>query len=161
MPGMTLFNTSPIQYLHQLGLLETLHTLYGKIYLPEEVVQEIEAGKKEGVDLPDLNRLDFAKQIGSRFSKFSLIVRDLGNGETSVILHGLENPGSVVVLDDLLARKVAIELKLAVTGTAGVLIVAKDRGLISEVGPYLNQLQRLGFHLSPRHKASIIKKAAE
>ena len=161
MPGMILFNTSPIQYLHQLGLLGTLHTLYNKIYLPEEVVQELETGKKEGVDLPKLNELSFAKQLESRFSKFSLIVRDLGNGETSVILHGLENPGSVVVLDDLVARKVAIELKLAVTGTAGVLIVAKERGLITEVSPYLNQLKNLGFHLSPTHKASILKKASE
>lgn len=36
-------NTSPLQYLHQLGLLPVLRTLAERIVVPPAVVQELEA----------------------------------------------------------------------------------------------------------------------
>ncbi len=38
-------NTSPIQYLFQLGRLELPPTLYGHIVIPEAVVQELRRGR--------------------------------------------------------------------------------------------------------------------
>ena len=40
MPEMTAVNTSPLFYLHRLGLLKILHQLYGNITVPEAVVKE-------------------------------------------------------------------------------------------------------------------------
>ncbi len=51
MPRMVIINTSPIQYLHQLGLINILNSLYGKVHLPEEVSEEIEQGKLESIGL--------------------------------------------------------------------------------------------------------------
>jgi predicted nucleic acid-binding protein len=161
MRNMVLFNTSPIQYLYQLGLFDVLKALYDKIRLPEEVVQEILKGKTEGVELPDIEKFSFVEVLDSKVSTFSRLVRDLGKGETAVIVHGLENPEAMVVLDDLLARRVAMELGLKLTGTAGILIAAKAMGLVSDVGTHLGQLERLGFYISPVHKALILKKASE
>jgi predicted nucleic acid-binding protein len=64
-------------------------------------------------------------------------------------------------LDDLLARSVARGLGVKLTGTAGILINAKMKGLIEAISPYLDQLERLGFHLAPEHKSLILKKAGE
>ena len=49
-------NTSAIQYLHQTNLLHLLHELYGLIVIPEGVLTELDAGRRAGVSLPDVNR---------------------------------------------------------------------------------------------------------
>jgi predicted nucleic acid-binding protein len=51
-------NTSPFQYLHQIGQLHILHALAGKIIVPPAVVEELAVGRVAGVDLPDLAQLD-------------------------------------------------------------------------------------------------------
>ncbi len=125
--------------------------------MPEEVLHEIRRGEQEGIELPDLQRLDYVDIITSKASYMSRIVRDLGKGETAVLLCALENPdSSLVVLDDLLARRVARSLGIQLTGTAGILISAKKQGFIEAVGPYLTQLEQLGFYLSQKHKILIL-----
>lgn len=52
-------NTSPLQYLHQTGLLRLLPALYGRVLVPEAVANEIRVGLKAGVNLPDLAELDW------------------------------------------------------------------------------------------------------
>ena len=59
MPRTIIVNTSPIQYLHQPGLFHLLPKLFSRICVPEEVLDEIRTGKQEGIDLPDLRRLDY------------------------------------------------------------------------------------------------------
>ena len=105
--------------------------------------------------------MDFIEIMEPKAIFFSKLVRDLGKGETAVILLGLENPGSLVILDDLLARSVARGLGVKLTGTAGILINAKMKGLIETISPHLDQLEYLGFHLAPEHKSLILKKAGE
>jgi len=154
-------NTSPIQYIHQLGLIRIIKELFGKVYVPAEVYQELNRGREEGIELPNLEGMDFIEIMEPKAISFSKLVRDLGKGETAVILLGLENPGSLVILDDLLARSVARGLGVKLAGTAGILINAKMKGLIEAISPYLDQLEHLGFHLAPEHKSLILKKACE
>lgn len=62
------------------------------------------------------------------------------------IVLALEFPESTIILDDLKARKVAERLNLQITGTVGVIVKAKNIGLISSVKPYLDMLRN-----SPNH----------
>ena len=50
-------NTSPLQYLSQLALLDVIPKLTQRVYIPPAVVEEIETGKKYGISLPDVNRI--------------------------------------------------------------------------------------------------------
>ena len=118
-------NTSPIQYIHQLGLIRIVKELFGKVYVPAEVHEKINRVREEGIELPNLEGMNFVEIMEPKAISFSKLVRDLGKGETAVILLGLENPGSLVILDDLLARSVARGLRVKLTGTAGILINAK------------------------------------
>ena len=154
-------NTSVIQYLHHLGLIQIIEDLFGKAYIPMEVVEELRKGKEEGIELPELEGIDFIEIVEAKATSLTKLVRDLGKGETAVILLGIESPNSLVVLDDYLARKVARELGIKVTGTAGILIKAKERGFIKTVKPYLERLEEIGFYLAPEHKSLILKKAGE
>ncbi len=156
-----LVNTSPIQYLHQLGVLHVLQRLFGKICVPEEVVEELCIGKQEGIELPDLRRLDYVDIVSVKEGYARQLIRDLGKGETSVLMCALASPGSLVVLDDLLARRVARSMGVKLTGTAGLLITMKRRGFIQALEPYLVQLEHCGFHLSQTHKTLLLRKADE
>jgi predicted nucleic acid-binding protein len=84
-------------------------------------------------------------------------VSGLGAGEIAVLALALETADSLAVLDDAQARFRAERLKIPLTGTVGLLLDAKQAGLISVVRPLLDDLQRLQFRLS----ASIRKMALE
>ena len=44
-------DTSPLQYLFQLGLLDVLHELYGNVLVPEAVRDELLVGRSLGIDV--------------------------------------------------------------------------------------------------------------
>jgi len=54
-------NTSPIFYLHRIGLLELLKKLYGEIIIPNAVLEELEEGKKAGEDIPAIREYKWIK----------------------------------------------------------------------------------------------------
>ena len=57
------------------------------------------------------------------------------------------HPQDRILLDDRPARGIARTLNLSVTGTAGVLLVAKGRALIQRVRPCLDALVTAGFFI--------------
>jgi predicted nucleic acid-binding protein len=60
----------------------------------------------------------------------------------------VESPASILLLDDLLARRLARAAGLAVWGTLKVLLEAKAQGLTSQVAPHLDALSASGMWLS-------------
>ena len=52
-------NTTPLQYLHQAGVIGILPSLYGRILIPDAVADEIAVGLSVGVNLPDLVPLEW------------------------------------------------------------------------------------------------------
>ena len=72
----------------------------------------------------------------------------LDKGEASVIELAIETPGSTIILDDLKARTVAQKLGIEITGTIGVIVKAKQNGVISSIKPYLDKIRKNGFHLT-------------
>ena len=89
------------------------------------------------------------------------LITDLGPGEAQVLTLALEEPGSLVILDDGFARAVAQARRIRLTGTAGVLLKAKQEGHIVAVAPLLDTLIRLGFRLSGATRAAIVALAQE
>ena len=154
-------NTSPLQYLHQLGVLDILPKLATTITVPPAVQDELSAGRKLGLSLPELQSLDWVVVRRPSSSIALPMVTDLGPGEREVLALALETSDSVCVLDDALARQVAGALHVHVTGTLGILIDAKRAGLIAAVRPLLDQLHSLGFRLAAHTRAAVLKLAGE
>jgi len=154
-------DTSPLQYLHQLDLLDLLPEFYGKILIPESVVREIAAGHALGVALPELRTLRWMEV--RRVSGLSVLplVSDLGAGEREVLALALETENPLVVLDDALARRVARRLELTMTGTLGLLLKAKQTGRIARLEPFLDRLESLNFRLDRETRSSTLKLAGE
>jgi|SRR3954463_47111 predicted nucleic acid-binding protein len=154
-------NTSPLQYLYQLDLLDLLPALYGEVLAPIGVVKEIAAGRTLGVALPDIGALPWLRVCEVATPALLSLIPDLGLGEREVLALALERPGALVILDDSLARRLAERLELALTGTLGLLLKAKQTGRIERVRPYLAQLESLNFRLDDRSRLNILKLAGE
>ena len=154
-------DTSPIQYLHQTGFLHLLAEFYTRIIIPPAVVDELERGRSIGVDLPDVRALPWLTiQAPEELDKV-LAAADLGAGEKEVLALGAQLPGAVLILDERLGRLHAEALKLTFTGTIGILLRAKVEGRIPRIDHLLEHLDLLGFRLSARTRAAILKLAGE
>lgn len=154
-------NTSPLQYLHQLGYLQLLPALAGKVIVPPAVVDELAVGRELGIDLPAVDRLGWVAVRRPAAAPAEPLIADLGPGETEVLMLALESPGAVVIIDDALARRMAETLGIKFTGTLGVLLDAKRAGHLSAIAPLLDQLQDLQFRLAPHTRAAVLKRAGE
>ena len=154
-------NTSPLQYLHQAGVLELLPALAGQVYVPEAVVAELREGQRRNVLLPTLEELSWLTVRPVRDRTLLPLVTNLGNGEKEVLALGLETQDALLLLDDRDARRYARALELEITGTLGLLLRAKERGILDAVRPVLDRLQALGFRLNARTRQMVLKSASE
>lgn len=154
-------DTSVLQYLHQLDLLHILPSLATNVFVPAAVVEEIEVGIEHQVDLPRLKEIEWIRVETPQAITALPLVADLGPGEAQVLMLALERPGTVALLDDGLARRVASLLDIPMTGTLGLLLDSKKAGLISAVKPLLDELQRLNFRLDADTRRIVLKLANE
>ncbi|WP_437298219.1 DUF3368 domain-containing protein [Sorangium sp. So ce426] len=160
LPVAVISDTGPLSYLHRLGRLELLQHLYRRLLVPPAVVAELNVGLRLGRDLPDVTTLDWI-ELRSPPAHALQGIDGLGAGETEGIALSRSLPGSLVLLDDGYARTVATSLGLHITGTAGVLVVAKERGLLDLVRPELERLQTFGFRLATPVWRAVLERAGE
>ncbi|WP_404790234.1 DUF3368 domain-containing protein [Altericista sp. CCNU0014] len=154
-------DTSPIQYLYQTNLLDLLQSLYGRILIPQAVVEELSQGCKQGVVLPDPELISWIEIRKVSTSNLIPMVPNLGLGEREVISLAISLSDSLVILDDALARNYALQMNVALTGTLGVLLKAKQSGYINQISPIVEQLDTLRFRLAPATRTAILKLANE
>ncbi len=83
---------------------------------------------------------------------------DAGEIEALTMAHHRACP---VLMDESLGRKVAVQLGIKVLGSPGVLLIAKERQLISEVAPILRDWKSWGYFLSPSLIESVLSRAGE
>jgi uncharacterized protein len=142
-------------------LLNILRELYGLITIPEAVRMELNAGRMTGISLPDVKSLSWFIVKHVRERDLLRMVSGLGAGEKEVLALALETPESLSILDDLMARRYAAFLGIRFTGSLGILLKAKEKGLLGAVTPVLDQLEALRFRLDPKTRKAVLKLAQE
>ncbi len=154
-------NTSPLQYLHRLGLLNLLERRYGTIIVPEAVAREIEAGRAAGANVPDLSAVPWIGVESVAAGALQRVTTALGPGEREVLGLSLQKPDPLAVFDEQAARREAARLGVRFTAVMGILLKAKEAGHVSALVPLLDELQRHGFFLDPRTRSRVLKLAGE
>lgn len=143
-------DSSPLILLAAIGRLDLLRQLYDEVIVPPAVRREVfEAGSSRvgATDVPRLGWIRRQPLQGDGTSPDSLASLDRGKAAAIALVMTL--PRSVpIILDDLPARRTAERLGLSVTGTGGVLVLAKQEGLIPEFRPRLGELRAAGLYLS-------------
>ena len=154
-------DTSPIQYLFQINLLDLLHALYCIVMLPQAVSRELSVGLASGTNLPDITLLPWAEIIVVAASPSPALPPNLGLGEQETLALAMQTPNSLALLDDALARRYARVLKISFTGTLGVLLKAKETGHLKVIKPAIDQLESIGFRLAPTTRLAVLRLAGE
>ena len=113
------------------------------------------------MSLPDPTVLEWITVRTPASTAVLPLVMDLGPGETEALALALESTDAIVILDDALARQMATTLAIRFRGSLGLLLDAKQAGLVSAITPLLDQLQALGFHLSAETRKLILDLATE
>jgi hypothetical protein len=158
--AVVIADTSPLQYLFQVGLVDVLRALFETVQVPGAVQDELRTGRKRGFDVPDPADYPWMA-IRTTTSAPSLERFELDAGEQAVLSLALEMGASLVLLDDAAAREVANELGVPTTGTLGVLLLAKEQGIITAVAPVLEDLGRRGFRVTSGVRRQILQLAGE
>lgn len=154
-------DTSPLLYLHHARKLPLLRALYGTVVVPSAVRVELAIGTERGHDTPDVSSIEWIRSVDVPDRSLLPAVVDLGPGESEVIALGLAHPGSLVLLDDRLARRIAAVSGLAHTGTLGVLLKAKSAGFLDAVRPVLENLRSHGMRIQDDLERRILLMAGE
>ena len=145
-------NTSPLTNLAAIDRFDLLRALYGELLIAEAVWAELNA---EGRAWPGRVEVAGAAWIARRAAQNRPLVTALRErldpGEAETIALAVEVQPPFVLMDEREGRRAAQRFGLKTVGVVGVLIEAKARGLITEVGPLLERLrQEAGFYLSDR-----------
>ena len=124
-----------------------LDKVYQRIFVTSEVAKEF------GEELPSWITTKVVKD-----KKYQLFLEtQVDSGEASVIALAVENDNSLLLLDDLRARKLAQQLGLKFTGILGVINKAKSTGFINKVKPIINKLLRTNFRISQNIISELLK----
>lgn len=81
-------------------------------------------------------------------------------GESEAIALAYEK-GVRIILDDRKARGLAQRLGIPVTGTVGLLLKAKQEGILPALCPLLDALDQVGFRISEALRAEALRLADE
>jgi uncharacterized protein len=140
-------NTTPIISLALIQKLDLLQQLYGEVWIPSAVESEIVAGGMRA-GARELKSASYILTKSLRDSSRADLLSDLDRGEAEVIALALECNADLVIIDERLGRLHAQRLKIPLTGVLGVLLRAKQRGLLAELKPLIMQLRQAGIRLS-------------
>lgn len=149
---MIVSNTSPIYNLSTIGQLDLLRQLYGVIYIPQAVLTEITNVGNTDSSALIVPTLDWIKPLTCGDLNLVQTLRQVNKldlGESEAIALSLQLKAERLIIDERLGRKVALSFELKITGVLGVILAAKNKGLVSSIKPLLNLLiTRTGFRLS-------------
>lgn len=153
-------NTTPILSLLKIDQLHLLEAIYKKIIVPAAVWQEIEAGKRKPyyADLAQLSWIEIQNiQDVTKLAAFPLLDR----GEAEVIVLAQEIKADLVIIDEELGRIEAMKIGLTLTGTLGVMLKAKQQGMIPAVRPLLDLMLQRSVWVNPRLYQDVLLLAGE
>ena len=87
---------------------------------------------------------------------------NLDIGEAEAIALALELKADELLIDERLGRREAVRLGLSITGVLGVLLIAKNRGLIAKVQPIIDALiLQANFRISRQLYEEVLQTANE
>lgn len=156
-------NSTPLLILGKIGKLEILHKMYQEIIIPQAVFHEVTkkndiAGKAVQAACQDWIKVEAIKDM----REYAMYRAKLHAGEVEVMIIAQQSPkADLIILDDMAARKTAEFLGLPLSGTIGVLIKAKQKGIIPEVMPIIEEMEKSGFFISIKVKSMIANKTGE
>jgi predicted nucleic acid-binding protein len=153
-------NASPLIFLFNTELAFVLPKMFQEIVVPQAVYQEILADAQKDKAAQQLRQTSWIKKAAVE-NATSIIKWDLGEGETAVLSFALSHPDFYAVVDDSMAKKCARSFSIKTLGTGSIMILAKEKHLITSVETSLRKLRESGMWISDSVIQLLKEKAGE
>ena len=142
-------NTGPIlSIIAATGGLEVLDQLFNNIYVPKEVIDEITTNNSTRLGANEFNQSDFLIKEKNLVQIQPMLLNSLDPGEASVIQLAINKKIATVSIDEVVGRRIARLNGLKLIGSLGILIKAKNNGLISSMKNSINRMREKGIYIS-------------
>lgn len=149
-------DTTAITNLISIEKAGLLRQLYGQVFIPDAVLAEL---RVKHLEIPDFIQNRSISDL-ARAEGFISNVVDAGEAEAIVLAEELR--ADYLLIDEIAGRALARSHGLRVTGLLGVLLRAKEHGLVSAIRPLLDDLQNTaGFWVSGELRDHVLREAGE
>jgi predicted nucleic acid-binding protein len=154
-------NASPIISLANIEHAHLLPDSCDQLIIPRAVEQEILDGSDDDLAKHWISTTgqQWVQDIGSVVPLVA--AWDLGAGESAVISWSYQHPKYQSVVDDLAARKFAKAFGIALCGTIGVIVIAKNVGIVPDAKALLDRLIGVDFRIDKQLYQTALRLAGE
>ncbi len=156
-------NTTPLIGLARIQQFDLLRVVFGELHISQAVYDEVVgAGREMGAAKGEVSEAAWIKvvQVHDRLAVDVLLDElDLGEAETIVLARELH--ADWVVMDERKGRRKLAQFGLNKIGTLGILLKAKQLGLIVSLRAEVEQLQQQSFSISQAVIDAVLQQAGE
>ena len=139
--------------------LDLILQVYDDLKIPEAVYAEIVAPEKLHSDA--LGSFLAERVMKVDVSRWVVTAGGLGRGEIEAMALYKQLLADVLLIDDHRARVVAEHNKIQCIGALGLLLVAKQRGKVSTIAPYVHKLRQSSIFYGDDLLNKVLKLAGE
>ncbi|VVB93240.1 Uncharacterised protein [uncultured archaeon] len=154
---MIVSNSSPLIVFSKINRLSLLQEIFGEVYIPKAVFEEVTRGKKgeeivknDWIKIKEIKDKDFAEYLS----------KIIGKGEAEAIILAKECR-SRLLIDDAQGRKHAELLNLKFIGCLGLVKMAKKQGLIESAGDVLKEMKNVSFYIEEGLITALLESVGE
>jgi predicted nucleic acid-binding protein len=137
-------DTSPVFYLLSIDHIDLLPQLFGKIFVPDAVSQELCHPAAPALIREWAARLPAWVEVISVEPLDDPSLLPLGEGEREAIMLAISMHADLILIDERKGTHVALDKGFAVAGTLGVLALPARRGLV-DLAHAFARLKRTNF----------------
>ncbi|MBD2598207.1 DUF3368 domain-containing protein [Nostoc spongiaeforme FACHB-130] len=146
----TVTNSTCLIGLERIGRLDILPQVFFPVIIPCAVAAEV-----------GLSAEWLTVQAVKNLAVVTTLKTQIDSGEAEAIALAMEIEDVFIILDDRNARRIAQQLSLKVIGTVGMLLRAKQQGIIAEIKPLLTALEAADFRIAEPLVQNALRLAGE
>lgn len=143
-------DTSCLILYEKIERIDILEKIFPELIVSKEVLEEY------GI----LPQWITVKQVANR-SIYRMLTKSLGKGEASSIALAYELENSLLIIDEKKGRNIAKSMNVHIIGSIGILLKAKEKGVINSVKDILRLIDLTDFRISKRIREFVLLKAGE
>jgi len=156
-------NTTPLIALACIQRFDLLQRLFDELRIAQAVYDEaVVAGREAGGAKREVSTATFIKIVNVQDRvAVEVLLDELDLGEAETIVLAREIDADWVLMDEKKGRRKLAQLGLKTIGTMGILLKAKQVGLLPAIRPDLERLHQQGFSLSRAVIDAVLRQAGE
>ncbi len=156
-------NTTPLIGLAQIQRFDLLQQLFGEIHIPQAVYDEaVVRGREEGGAKQEVSTATWIKTVSVKDRlAVEVLLDELDVGEAETIVLAGEINADWVLMDEKKGRRKLTQMGISKIGTLGILLKAKQVGLLTAIRPEIEKLRQQGFSISQDVIDAVLQQANE